>query len=148
MWMTRLNPLELLEYLGNSEKTVTQELGAARGTKVLRIELSPEAAAEMAYGSLDEQMKVLAERIERKGDPLYNDNPKVRKQLKTVWERDYKEMRNRLQKADALSVSHLTINKKNHLPAKLTMERKLSFIDSHGKTRTETLLSEVTFTGY
>ncbi|AWP28663.1 hypothetical protein [Paenibacillus sp. Cedars] len=148
MWMTRLNPLELLEYLGNSEKTVTQELGAARGTKVLRIELSPEAAAEMAYGSLDEQMKVLAERIERKGDPLYSDNPKVRKQLKTVWERDYKEMRNRLQKADALSVSHLTINRKNHLPAKLTMERKLSFIDSHGKTRTETLLSEVTFTGY
>lgn len=148
MWMTRLNPLELLEYLGESDKSVTQELGAARGTKVLRIELTPDAAARMAYGSLDEQMKGLAERIERKDDPLYSDDPKVRKQLKAVWDRDYKEMKNRLGKADAHSVCHLTINKKNQLPAKLTMERKLSFVDGQGKFRTETLLSEVTFTGY
>ncbi|MGG4104514.1 hypothetical protein AAXB25_11295 [Paenibacillus lautus] len=148
MWITRLNPLELLEYIGNSEKTVTQELGAARGTKVLRIELSPEAAAQMVYGSLDEQMKTLAERIERKGDPLYSEDPKVRKRLKAVWERDYNEMKSMLSKADTVSVSHVTINQKKQLPTKLTMERTLFFVDEQGKTRTETLLSDVTFTGY
>ncbi|OIA98847.1 hypothetical protein AK95_16885 [Paenibacillus sp. LC231] len=148
MWITRLNPLELLEYIGKSEKTVTQELGAARGTKVLRIELSPEAAANMVYGSLDEQMKALAARIERKGDPLYSADPKVRKRLKAVWERDYNEMKNMLSKADAVSVSHVTINKKKQLPTKLTMERTLFFVDEQGRTRTETLLSDVTFTGY
>lgn len=148
MWMTRLNPLELLEYIGKSEKTVTQELGAARGTKVLRIELSPEAAAQMVYGSLDEQMKAMAARIERKGDPLYSEDPKVRKRLKAVWERDYKEMKTMLSKADTVSVSHVTIDKKKQLPTKLTMERTLFYIDEQGRTRTETLLSDVTFTGY
>ncbi len=148
MWMNRLNPLELLEYMGKSEKTVTQELGAARGTKVLRVELSPEAAAQMVQESLDEQMKALAERIERKGDPLYNDDPNVRKRLKEIWERDYHEMKNMLNEADAVSVCHVTINRKSQLPTKMTMERRVSFVDEQGKTRTETLLSDVTFTGY
>ena len=83
---------------------------------MLRIELSPEAAANMVYGSLDEQMKALAARIERKGDPLYSADPKVRKRLKAVWERDYNEMKNMLSKADAVSVSHVTINKNSFLP--------------------------------
>ena len=90
--------------------------GAARGTKVSRIELSPEAATNMVYGSLDEQMKALVARIERKGDPLYSADPKVRKRLKAVWERDYNEMKNMLSKADAVSVSHVTINKNSFLP--------------------------------
>ena len=51
---------------------------------MLRVELSPEAAAHMVHESLDEQMKALAERIERKDDPLYSDDPKVRKRLKEM----------------------------------------------------------------
>jgi len=148
IWMTRLNPLELLEYVGKSEKNVTRELGAARGTKMLRIELSPEAAADMTRESLEKQMKALAERIDHAGDPLYSDNPKVRKQLKALWERDYADMQNMLNQADATSVFHMTINKKSHLPTRVSMERTLSFVDAQGQARTETLLSDVTFAGY
>ncbi|MGG3282668.1 hypothetical protein [Paenibacillus solani] len=148
MWMTRLNPLELLENVGKSEKTVTREMGAARGTKMLRIELSTEAAADMARESLEGQMKALAERIDRPGDPLYSENQKVRKQLKAMWERDYTDMQKMLNQADAASVFHMTINKKSHLPTKVSMERTLSFVDGQGQARTETLLSDVTFTGY
>lgn len=148
VWMTQLNPLQLLESVGKLEKTVTRELGAARGTKMLRIELSPEAAATVAQQSLEEQMKALAERIDRVGDPLYSDDPKVRKQLKALWEQDYADMESMLKQADTVSIFHMTINKKSHLPTRVSMERTFSFVDEQGQARTETLLSDVTFAGY
>ncbi|GAB6929715.1 hypothetical protein JCM10914A_36980 [Paenibacillus sp. JCM 10914] len=145
MWMRKLNPLELLEYIGESEKTVTRELGAARGTTMLRIELSQEAAAKMTYAGLDEQMKLLAARIDRKGDPLYSDDPLVRERLKSIWSRDEKEMRQMLDDIEAATICHLTIDKHTQLPSRLTMERKLAYVDESGKSRTETLVSDVTF---
>lgn len=148
LWMTRLNPLEQLEYIGEADKKISAELGAARGTKVLRIELSPEAAAHMTKRSLQEQMKLLLERMQRKGDPLYSEDPKVRARLKAVWERDNEELIRMLDQADAASVCHLTIDKRSQLPIRMTMERSVSYVDRSGMARTESLLSDVTFTGY
>ncbi|WP_342574506.1 hypothetical protein [Paenibacillus sp. FSL M8-0142] len=148
LWMTRLNPLEQLEYIGESDKKLSAELGAARGTKVLRIELSPEAAANMTKRSLQGQMKLLLERMQRKGDPLYSEDPKVRARLKAVWERDHEELTRMLDQAEAASICHLTIDKRSQLPIRMTMERSVSYVDRSGKARTEALLSDVTFIGY
>lgn len=145
MWMSRLNPLEQLEYVGRAEKRVADESGAARGTRVLRVELTAEAASRMTREALNEQMEAIGRRIEQKGDPLYSDNPSVRKQLKALWQKENDELAKLLQQAEVNAVYHVTINKRSQLPTRLTMERQLSLPDGAGGRRTETLVSDITF---
>lgn len=145
MWMSRVNPLEQLEYVGGADKRVTDESGAARGTRVLRVELTAEAASRMTREALNEQMEAVGRRIEEKGDPLYSDNPSVRKRLKALWQKENDELAKLLQQAEVNAVYHVTINKRSQLPTRLTMERQLSLPDGADGRRTETLVSDITF---
>lgn len=147
-WMVRLNPLEQLEYIGKSDKTVTEGYGAARGTRVLRIQLTPEASRRMTEEALKAQMEKLRSRIAEKGDILYAPNGKARKRLLAVWERENREMNRMLEQSEAAAVYHLTVDKTSHLPKKLTSERVLEFTDPSGRQRMETLVTEIHFSGY
>lgn len=147
-WMVRLNPLEQLEYIGKSDKTVTEGYGAARGTRVLRIQLTPEASRRMTEEALKAQMEKLRSRIAEKGDILYAPNGKARKRLLDVWERENREMNGMLEQSEATAVYHLTVDKTSHLPKKLTSERVLEFTDPSGRQRMETLITEIHFSGY
>ncbi|WP_052759713.1 hypothetical protein [Paenibacillus sp. DMB20] len=147
-WMARLNPLEQLEYIGKSDKTVTEEYGAARGTRVLRIQLTPEASRRMTAEVLKAQMEKLRSRIFEKGDILYTPNGKARKRLLAVWERENREMNRMLEQSQAAAVYHLTVDKTSRLPRKLTSERVLEFADPSGRQRMETLVTEIHFSGY
>lgn len=148
MLMLRLNPLEQLEYLGKAERQVSEETGAARGTRVLRVKLSPEDASQATKNTLIEQMEVIGKRIEKKGDPLYSDDPSVRERLKALWQKENAELVNMLEKAEVNAVYHVTINKRTQLPTRMTMERRISYPDAAGGRRVETLLSDITFTRY
>lgn len=147
-WMTRLNPLEQLNYLGKSDKKVTEGYSAARGTKVLRIELAPEASQKMMNEALNGQMKQLRNRMDQKGDELYSDDPKARERLQAVWERENRELNRLLSKADVSTIFHLTVDKKTYLPQKLSSERKVSYKDFTGRKRAESMVSDISFSEF
>lgn len=147
-WMARMNPLEQLELMGESDKKITEELGAARGTKVLRIELSPNASQELTKNMLNGQMQAIRSRMDRKGDALYTDNPKVRARLLAVWESENRELNRLLAESNVSTVFHMTIDKKTFLPSRLTSERTISIQSSKGQQRAETLVSDIRFMDY
>ncbi|SMF87986.1 hypothetical protein SAMN05661091_4048 [Paenibacillus uliginis N3/975] len=147
-WMSRLNPLEQLQYIGDTDKKVAEEYGAARGTKVLRIELAPEASRKMLSEALNGQMKQLRNRMDQKGDLLYSDNAKARERLQAVWERENQELNRLLSNTDVSTVFHLTVNKKSYLPQKLSSERKISYKDPSGRKWDETMVSDISFSEF
>lgn len=147
-WMARMNPLEQLKLMGESDKKITDEVGAARGTKILRIELSPSASKEMTKNMLTYQMQAIRSRMEQKGDALYTDDPKVKSRLLTVWERENQTMNQLLDKSNVNTVFHLTIDKKTYLPSRLSSERTISIASSKGQKRDETLVSDILFMDY
>lgn len=147
-WMSRMNPLEQLKLMGESDKKITEEIGAARGTTILRIELSPSASKEMTKNMLTSQMQAIRSRMEQKGDALYTDDPKVKARLIAVWERENQTLNRLLDKSDVNTVFHLTIDKKTYLPSKLSSERTISTASSKGQKRDETLVSDILFMDY
>lgn len=143
-----LNPLEQLEFVGESDKKVTEESGAARGTKALRIELSSEASQELTKRALTGQMLTLRSRMDRKGDVLYTEDPKVRAKLQNVWEKENQELSRLLSKSNVKMVFHMTINQKSYLPQRLSVERTITLVDTSGKPRVETFVSDTKFLEY
>lgn len=147
-WMSRMNPLEQLKLLGDSDKKITEEIGAARGTTILRIELTPSASKEMTKNTLTSQMQAIRSRMEQKGDALYTDDPKVKARLLAVWERENQTLNRLLDKSNVNTVFHLTIDKKTYLPSRLSSERTISTASSKGQKRDETLVSDILFMDY
>lgn len=147
-WMARMNPLEQLMLMGESDKKITEELGAARGTKVLRIELSQGASQELTKNMLSGQMQAIRSRLDQKGDALYTDNPKVKARLLAVWESENRELNRLLAESNVNTVFHMTIDKKTYLPSRLTSERTISVHSSKGQQRAETLVSDIRFMDY
>lgn len=147
-WTEPLNPLLQLEEIGKSDKTVTEELGASRGTRMLRIKLSSEAARQMTEKTLKAQMERLRHRITDRKDSLYAPDPAVRSRLLAVWKQENGRLETMLKDSEASAVYHLTVSKKTGLPQKLTLERVVEYNSPAGKMRSETLLSEVRFEGF
>lgn len=147
-WMSRLNPLEQLQFIGESDKKVTEELGAARGTKVLRIELAPEASRNMIKETLNGQMQALRSRMDQKGDMLYTDDPQARERLLDVWDKENQELNRLLSNIDVSTVFHLTVGKKSDLPQRLSLERNIFYKELSGLQRAETLVSDISFSEY
>lgn len=147
-WMSRINPLEQIRYIGKCNKKITQETGAARGTKLLRIELAPEASQELAKQSLTGQMLTIRSRMEQKGDILYTDDAKVRARLQAVWEKENEELSRLLSNSNVSTVVHLTIDKKTYLPLKLSLEREISATNEGVLSRSEILVSDTRFLEY
>lgn len=147
-WTEPLNPLLQLEEIGKADKTVTEELGASRRTRMLRIKLAPEAARQITEKTLTAQMERLRHRITDRKESLYVQDPAARSRLLAVWKQENDRLETMLKDSKASAVYHLTVSKKSGLPRKLTLERVLEYNNPTGKMRKETLLSEVRFSGF
>ncbi|WP_054958356.1 hypothetical protein [Paenibacillus dakarensis] len=147
-YLSSLNPLEQLQFIGISDKIITEEAGAARGTKVLRIELDPEASLRLTKEMLNGQMKALRNRIDQRGDVLYTNDPIIRSKLQAICEKETQELNRLLDHANVSTVLHLTIDKKTFLPLNLSSERRISVSGSTGLPKDETLIYKARFLDY
>ncbi|MGF7048485.1 hypothetical protein J2T13_002993 [Paenibacillus sp. DS2015] len=142
--LARLNPLDQLEGIKKLKKAIKEEGGAARGTKVLRIELDPEDARTWLDTQLSDEMNHL--RNEATSDQL-NDSSKskLQKELDQIWREGKEQMKVMLEQAEVGTVYHLTMDRTSNLPLRLTSESKIAYKDVEGNKQTETLISDVTF---
>ncbi|QQZ60193.1 hypothetical protein JI735_27300 [Paenibacillus sonchi] len=143
-----LNPLRQLEELENLEIEVSEEAGAARGTRVLRIELSePEAGRQLA-AELEGQMKAI--RPDTSGSEQ-KETGKEEEALQLLWEKKNNELQQKLKEVSVRTVYYLQVDTKRNLPKRLTCTRRVNDPANQGTTgggAEEIYLTEVNFYGY
>ncbi|CAM2822167.1 hypothetical protein PASE110613_02485 [Paenibacillus sediminis] len=143
--LSRFNPLAQMDTLHRFHGYITEEMGAGRGTKVIRIELPAEEARKWIRDQLEEEMDQLRKQFINRSDEF---SKKKRAELEAVWSDGKKELNSMLKQADAQAVFHLTIDSRTILPRKLYTEHRISYTDPAGKRQHEMLLTEVHFGDY
>lgn len=147
--MTRFNPLEQLEEIRKADKVITEESGAARGTKVLRIEMSQDAAKELLERELGDEMKAVRSNLQAQWEQLQPERrEKAKKEMKELWSSGQENLERMLQTADANMIYHLTIDRKSGLPLRLTSESRLTYNNPFGIPEQEVLYTDNKFTNY
>ncbi|WP_055107552.1 hypothetical protein [Paenibacillus ihumii] len=147
--LARLNPLEQLEHIRSSGKSIKLESGAARGTKVLRIELDPKDALALIGGELEEEMKQVRHKWERKLAKLPEaKQAKLQSQTEQIWSAGRGQLDQMLTQAEVQAVYHLTINAKTGLPVRLTSESRIAYVSPQGVPQQEMLRTDNRFSGY
>ncbi|MRN52515.1 hypothetical protein [Paenibacillus monticola] len=141
-----LNPLHQLEELEVMDKVVTEEMGAARGTRVLRIELTSAQARDQLSTDLEREMMDLRPVLKDQNPKTNEKDLKVNEALLTLWEKKNSELQKKLEQAEISAVYHVTVDTKRNLPKRLTWKRTVNY--SGEKTDTETYVMEVDFYGY
>jgi len=146
--LPRLNPLSQLEELQSLDKTVTEESGAGRGTRILRIELSPEEAHEQLARQLNQEMSALrtGSGLEKTGQ--HAAKPVLAQKLEAFWEKQNAELQRRLESAQVKTVYHVNVDVRRNLPKRLSCTRTVSYPDNTGRAGKETYVTEVNFYGY
>ncbi|SET47689.1 hypothetical protein [Paenibacillus sp. NFR01] len=134
-----LNPVKQLEELENLEKTVTEEPGYSRTSRVLRIELSPAAAKQQLTDELEREMAALRPAAGKGGGE---------EALTAFWEQKEQELKAKLAGTNVKSVYKLTIDAKRNLPRQLNWTRTVQDEDGAGAPGGETFVNEVKFYGY
>lgn len=143
-----LNPLRQLEELEGLEKTVTEEAGSARGTRVLRIELTPEEARSQLSAELDREMQAIRP-VSQGGAGTAAGEPAKELEARTaLWEQKQAELQQRLKQASIRTVYYLKVDAKRNLPARLTCNRTTTSPGSAGVVTEETYITQVDFYGY
>jgi hypothetical protein len=143
-----LNPLRQLEELEGREKMVTEEAGSARGTRVLRIELTPEEARSQLSAALDREMQAIRP-ASQGGDGTAAGEPAKELEARAVlWEQKQAELQQRLKQASIRTVYYLKVDAKRNLPARLTCNRTTISPGSAGVVTEETYITQVDFYGY
>lgn len=144
--IARLNPLDQLEEIRSQKKTINVESGAARGTKVLRIELDPKESAQRLQAKLADEMEAVKAGWEEQLLKVKAERrPKVKLELEQVWSEGRDQLMTMLNQADARVVYHLTINRNSGLPIRLSSETELSYINASGSHETEVLRTDSRF---
>ncbi|MGG6310049.1 hypothetical protein [Paenibacillus macerans] len=150
--MKRLNPLDQLEEIRRippAAKKISAESGAARGTKVLRIELDPAEAGIRLKDKLLSEMELLRQDWDKK---LANVPPekrvKLQKELSSIWTAGNEQLQQRLESMEAGVVYHLTIDRKSGLPARLTSETTMEYWSPQGTRQREVLRTDNRFVDY
>ncbi|AZK46966.1 hypothetical protein [Paenibacillus lentus] len=147
--LARLNPLEQLEHIRKASKSVKLESGAARGTKVLRIELEPQDALALISGELEEEMSQVKQKYEGKLAKLPDaQQAKLASQAERVWSAGRDQLVQMLDQAEFQTVYHLTINAKTGLPVRLTLESKAAYLSPQGVSQQEILRTDNRFADY
>ncbi len=142
-----LNPLRQLEELEKLDKqTVTEEGRAARGTRLLRIELTPEAAKSQLASALERDMQAVRPEASISGGAALSGEEQA--ELTAFWEQKEQELRDKLAQAEITSVYSLQVDSKRNRPKKLSWTRKVSLPASIGQGAEEVYVSEVEFYGY
>jgi hypothetical protein len=148
--VVRLNPLDQLEEIRMAaKKTITSESGAARGTKVLRIEMDPAEATMRLKDRLLSEMELTREggfaRLER---VPAEHREQLRGELSKIWTAGNDQLNAMLEQMNAKVVYHLTIDRKSGLPARLTSETTLDYLSTQGVPQREVLHTDNRFEGY
>lgn len=143
-----LNPLAQLEGLKEMEKKVTEEVGAGRGTKVLRFELTPTEAKNQLTNELEQEMMVLRPELHAEEQDSAEDALKLTKARIELWQKKNNQLQQKLEQAKIEAVYHLTLDKKYNLPRKLSLNRKVSYPSESNKSTSETYVTEVDFYDY
>ncbi|AJS57836.1 hypothetical protein [Paenibacillus sp. IHBB 10380] len=139
--LIRLNPLGQLEGINKLKKGIREEEAAARGTKVLRIELDPKDARTW----LDDQLSDEMNRLRDEAISAQVSDSKLQKELDQIWGEGKEQMKTMFEQADVGTVYHLTIDRTRNLPLRLTSESKIAYKDVEGNEQRETMVSDVTF---
>lgn len=148
--VVRLNPLDQLEEIRTAaKKTITSESGAARGTKVLRIEMDPAEASMRLKDRLLSEMELTREggneRLER---VPAERREQLQSELSKIWAAGSDQLAVMLEQMNATVVYHLTIDRKSGLPARLTSETTLNYLSTKGVPQREVLRTDNRFEGY
>lgn len=147
--LARLNPLEQLEHIRKAGKSIKLESGAARGTKVLRIELDPKDALALIGGELEEEMSQVKQKWVGKLAKLPDaQRAKSTTQAERVWSAGHDQLIQMLNQAETEAVYHLTINAKTGLPVRLTSESRIAYLSPQGASQQEVLRTDNRFAGY
>ena len=143
-----LNPLAQLEGLKEVEKQVTEEVGAGRGTKVLRFELAPAEARNQLTHELDREMMILRPELHNDDQKSTEDELKLTKARIELWQKKNSQLQQKLEQAKIETVYYLTLDKKYNLPRRLTLNRKVSYPSESNKSAIETYVTQVYFYDY
>ncbi len=144
--IARLNPLDQLEEIRALKKTITVESGAARGTRVLRIELDPKEAGPRLKSKLAGEMDSLKAGWQDELALIKADRrPKIERELEREWADGRDQLMSLLDQADTKVVYHLTINRNSGLPIRLSSETGLTYMNALGVREQEVLLTDSRF---
>lgn len=147
--MARLNPLDQLEEIRSTSKKITAESGAARGTKVLRIELDPGEAKTSLKDELLSEMNLLSKGWDSKlGNVPTDRKGRLENELSSIWTAGNERLLKMLEHMEANAVYHLTIDRKSGLPARLTSETTMEYLTPAGTRQREILRTDNRFEGY
>ncbi|GIO38688.1 hypothetical protein J41TS12_35490 [Paenibacillus antibioticophila] len=144
--LSRFNPLEQMESIRRSAKTITEEHAAARGTRVLRIQLDPEAAKKALNKQLVKEMEAVRTGWQRRLETLSGIQRKeTESELEREWSKGRKHLDNMLAACQAETVYYLTINRNTGLPERMTSETRLLYTNTRGIQEQEALLTDSKF---
>ncbi|MEK3904116.1 MULTISPECIES: hypothetical protein [unclassified Paenibacillus] len=143
-----LNPLRQLEELEKMGKTVTEEAGSARGTRVLRIELTEAEARRQLSAELAQKMQAIKPAAGEDAAVPADTHAKALAAKSALWEQKQTELQQRLNQADIRTVYYLKVDPKRNLPTRLTSNRTLTYPGKAGATTEEAYITQVDFYGY
>ncbi|MHA6532529.1 hypothetical protein [Paenibacillus sp. BAC0078] len=146
-----LNPIRQLEELERLEKTVTEEAGAVKGTRVLRIELTNDEARSQLSRELAQEMQAIRPAVSSSAGKTADKTGKVSAAMLSLWEQKDHELQQKLKQVSVKAVYYLKVDTKSNLPKQLTWARTISYPGTKGTLRTpadETYLTQVNFYGY
>ncbi|WP_223066447.1 hypothetical protein [Paenibacillus caui] len=144
--VSRINPLAAIEELRSMQKSIREEHGAARGTRILRIKPDSEQERLRLKNALEEEMFRLqsAWKMYTKGKVADS----VKAEGDELLARSRRQMTGMLDTAKVNTVYHLTIDKRNNLPMRMTSETQITYRDGKGTLQRESLWNDAKFTGY
>lgn len=140
--LVRFNPLDQLEEISSYGKVITEERGASRGTRVLRIELKSEDALKWLDKQLSSEMNALGQEFVEQRTRY---SLKVRSELDGIWKKGDEQLRAMLKEAKVATIYHMTIDRASNLPTRLTSESNMSYRDLEGIEQIETVVNDVSF---
>ncbi|MHA0857283.1 hypothetical protein [Paenibacillus sp. CMAA1364] len=137
--LVRFNPLSQLEGISTLNKQIHEELGASRGTTILRIELEPEDALKWLAHQLSSEMESLKPDTSQKTNDAMNTTADV----EAIWKQGSDQLKMMLKEARVRTVYHLTMDSKNKVPLRLTSETTISYLDLEGNRQQEMMVNDV-----
>ncbi|MNH98550.1 hypothetical protein D3C73_512720 [compost metagenome] len=147
--LARINPLAQLEEIHDTKsKNIRLESGAARGTKVLRVELAPEEAKALLRRQLSDEMELVLKNWSRDSQLLQlppSELNALNREVQELWSQGNRKMSEKLDQAEVGTVYHLTIDKRSGLPRRLTSNNKITYTRNSNLNKPETLVTDCSF---
>lgn len=140
-----LNPLAQLEKLEGMEINVTEEVGAGRGTRVLRFNLTSVEARNQLSDELEREMLALRPEGLNKTEKSSENELELTNAMFELWQKKNDQLQQKLEQAKIEAIYYLTVDKKDNLPRRLTLNRKVSYPSETNKLASETYVTQVDF---